>query len=314
MRSIDLIRKAYGEGALTKGDFIRKMYESHSQLFSYQRLLEASNLNAIHIHRGEVVAEFAEPGIRMLCPPGDQRIAPIEALNFGAFEAAEINLVRQLVDHLGGAKVKIFDIGANAGFYSLALSKYFPGITGVAFEPVPLTHSYLKRNLELNNIGEIQALRVGLSDAPGQLTFSVSSEHSGASFLSAVPDGEAAHLVSCSVTTVDQFIGEGGFVPAFIKCDVEGAELMVFKGAKKLLTVHRPAIFTEMLRKWAAKFNYHPNDLIGYFSELGYGCFVIRGENLLPFHSVDSETLDTNYVFLHGESHQAAVLKFCSKG
>ena len=35
----------------------------------------------------------------------------------------------------------------------------------------------------------------------------------------------------------------------------------------------KPIIFTEMLRKWAAKFGYHPNDIINYFSNFGYNCF-----------------------------------------
>lgn len=311
MHSIHSVRKAYGSGDLSKADFILEMSKIHKQLFAYSELLYETNLSSIHIHRGEVIAEFSDPTIKMTCPIGDHRIAPMEALNFGSFECGEIGFVRRLVAHLGGANIKIYDIGANAGFYSLALSKYFPGLEGVAFEPVPFTYAYLRRNLELNEISKINALRIGLSDRGGELVFSVVSEHSGASFISAAPEGENVQAVSCSVTTVDDFISQGGAVPAFIKCDVEGAEFLVFKGARKLLANQRPAIFTEMLRKWAGRFGYHPNDLIRYFSELDYSCFVIRGDKIWPVESVNGDTPDTNYIFLHQENHRAAILEFC---
>ncbi len=311
MNSIQSVREAFRTGVLSKADFIVKMNEIHQQLFAYSRLLKETNISSIHIHRDEVVAEFLDPKIRMICPQGDHRIAPIEALNFGAFEFGEMNFVRRLVAHLGGVNIQVFDIGANAGFYSLALSAYFPGLKGVAFEPVPSTYTYLKRNLELNGSGEINALMMGLSDSTGELVFSVSPEQSGASFISSTPDSGNSRLVTCDVTTVDNFISEGGCVPHFIKCDVEGAEFSVFKGARTLLANHRPAVFTEMLRKWAGRFGYHPNDLIRYFSDLGYVCLVIRGQGLLPMESVDEHTVDTNYIFLHRENHSEALLEFC---
>lgn len=311
MQSLKETVQAYEAGSLLKVDFIKKMHGIHKSLFEYQERLTACNLSSIQILRCEVVAEFLDPNIRMICPPGDHRIAPVEALNFGAFEPAEIALVRRLVDQLGGNKVHIFDIGANAGFYSLALSKYFPGLRGVAFEPVPSTYSYLKRNLELNEVGEINALNLGLSDTEGDLAFAVEPEHSGASFIASEANGGNAHLVTCRVTTVDNYIAQGGKVPDFIKCDVEGAEFLVFKGACNLLKDFRPAIFTEILRKWAVKFNYHPNDLIHYLSELGYCCLVIRGEKLSPISTVTDDTMDTNYVFLHRQTHSKSLLAFC---
>ncbi|WP_342228107.1 FkbM family methyltransferase [Rickettsiella endosymbiont of Rhagonycha lignosa] len=48
----------------------------------------------------------------------------------------------------------------------------------------------------------------------------------------------------------------------FIKCDVEGAELTIYTGGINVIREHKAIIFTEMLRKWSVKFNYHPNDII----------------------------------------------------
>ena len=89
----------------------------------------------------------------------------------------------------------------------------------------------------------------------------------------------------------------------FIKCDVEGAELLVFQGGEDVLREQKPAIFTEMLRKWSAKFDYHPNQIIELFARLGYGCFTISSRKLRRFDRMDDATLETNFFFLHRERH-----------
>ena len=54
-----------------------------------------------------------------------------------------------------------------------------------------------------------------------------------------------------------------------------------------------------MLGKWAAKFGYHPNEIISLFRLIGYGCYTINDRSLEPFEIVDENTKATNYVFVH---------------
>jgi FkbM family methyltransferase len=312
MKTIKDIKQAYWSKKISKHEFINKMNENHKHLFDYACNIKDTNLKSISINHGEIVAEFSNPSIKMICPPMDNRIAPIEAFNFESYEYAELNLVRRLIQLLGGSKVKFFDVGANAGFYSLALSSYFQDIECFAFEPIPHTFSHLQRNIEINNFSRIQAFNLGLSNIAGQFSFSISPENSVGSFIDLKNLSGASQIINCEVTTIDGFISHAiPEPPDFIKCDVEGAELMVFQGAKNLLTHQRPAIFTEMLRKWAAKFDYHPNDMIRYFADLDYSCFVIRGERLLFFELVSDDTLDTNYIFLHKKHHAHIIDNNC---
>ena len=53
----------------------------------------------------------------------------------------------------------------------------------------------------------------------------------------------------------------------FIKCDVEGNELSVIQGGEKLIKSHKPIILLELLRKWSARFNFHPNEVIELLRE-----------------------------------------------
>jgi hypothetical protein len=97
------------------------------------------------------------------------------------------------------------------------------------------------------------------------------------------------------------------FTPNVIKCDVEGAELLVFRGAEKTLNQSHPIIQCEMLRKWAKRFDYHPNDLIAYLAEFGYQCFHLDPADptkLVRFYTMIDSTVETNFYFLHPLKHK----------
>ena len=124
-------------------------------------------------------------------------------------------------------------------------------------------------------------------------------------------DKLSALKVVCHVSTLDNFEKERpGQEIGFIKCDIEGAELLAFKGAENVLKRSTPIVFTEILRKWTAKYNYHPNDLIDFFKNLNYSCFVCKDGKLFPFEFVDETTVETNYFFLHELNHKDLILKY----
>lgn len=53
-------------------------------------------------------------------------------------------------------------------------------------------------------------------------------------------------------------------------------------------------ISKRFLRKWSAKYHYHPNDIIRMFEEIGYQCYMIaEGNKLKQFGYVDEETIET---------------------
>ena len=96
----------------------------------------------------------------------------------------------------------------------------------------------------------------------------------------------------------------------FIKCDVEGAELLVFKGGLNTIKRDKPIIFSEILRKWSAMFNYDPNEIFDLFKSEGYLAFTVNTNVLLPFCRMDESTVETNFFFLHAEKHRDLILKW----
>ena len=79
--------------------------------------------------------------------------------------------------------------------------------------------------------------------------------------------------------------------------------MLVFQGGLATLDECRPVIFAEMLRKWTAKFGYHPNQIISLLREIGYACFACGSKVPVEFNTVDEQTAETNFLFLHREKH-----------
>ena len=80
--------------------------------------------------------------------------------------------------------------------------------------------------------------------------------------------------------TLDELIKRSGIIPDVLNIDVEGAELLVFKGAIEFLTNHNPHIFVSIHDDLGTE-NYHttPAMTVKFLEDLGY-----KGEFLAENH------------------------------
>ena len=308
--SLAEVKQSHLSGTLEKQSYISEMHQLHSRLFEYPEFLPQTDITRIEITGEGVVMTFKQAGIRMICDAADKRIAPIETLNFGHYEKTELDLVLKMI--VPGATV--CDIGANVGWYSLNIAKNIPGVKISAFEPLPGTFKNLSTNIRLNDVTQVQANNIGLADKPGELVFYFCKDSSGSASAANIGERADAEQFKCPVTTLDEFTSSRGMKVDFIKCDVEGAELLVFRGARQCLAKDRPIVMAEMLRKWCRKFNYHPNDIIDLFHGLGYSCFIAQGAGLAAFETVDENTRETNFFFMHLEHHAALISELIADG
>ena len=302
--NISETRKKFLNGDITKSEFIQMMYqEHHSKLFDYANFIKQTNIASIEIADDKIIMTSRDKGVRMICPVGDYRVAPIEALNFLDYETIDSEMIMKLVS----PSDCVIDIGANMGWYAINIAKTYPQTKVHAFEPIPKTHSFLEKNMALNNVSNICSYNFGLSDECKDLTFYFYPEGSGNASSENMSGRDDAELLTCHVERLDDFVGKNNLHVDFIKCDVEGAELFAFKGGINTLQRDNPIVFTEMLRKWAAKFGYHPNEIITLFSDIGYKCFVAQEERLVEFLTMDENTIETNFFFLHAEAHRKQI-------
>lgn len=129
-----------------------------------------------------------------------------------------------------------FDVGANTGFFTL-LGARCVGPTGtvVAVEPLPRNADCLERHVALNGLANVVVVRKAVSDFEGSGTFSEEGWSTGR-----LSPGARSTV---EVTTLDGLAQELGVEPHVVKVDVEGAEIDLLRGARRLLEEVRPILF-----------------------------------------------------------------------
>lgn len=139
-----------------------------------------------------------------------------------------------------------YDIGANAGFFSLMASNCVgPAGRVFAFEPLPENVRSIRSQVELNAVANVTVVQAAVSNREGTVEFSNGQDTSTAHIKGVRAEKDDAPAFSVRAVALDQFSRETS-VPDFMKMDIEGAELMALKGACRLLgSAHPPKILIE---------------------------------------------------------------------
>lgn len=170
------------------------------------------------------------------------RLAPdVVSLNW---ETVEVESYRTFARSIGSNDV-VFDVGAHFGTYSMIAAWRSPTVRVVAYEPSPLTRSYLSRHLQWNGLSDRVIVRDICCGAARGLTRFYAHPEQPEGINGLLPDdGLVETTMRC--TTLDAEIDELGVVPTFVKIDVEGAELDVLGGASQLLARHTPRLLVSL--------------------------------------------------------------------
>lgn len=134
--------------------------------------------------------------------------------------------------------MKVFDIGANAGFYTLAFSRLVGESGHVwAFEPFAGNAAKLLLHLSLNRIANTTLIQSAVSAKAGLA--GLKSDFSDSEWK--LSEETCNYLVP--TVTLDTLVETGAVpLPDVMKIDVEGAESLVLGGAKKILSGRHAAL------------------------------------------------------------------------
>lgn len=200
---------------------------------------------------------------------------------------------RVMQDLVGEGDI-VYDIGAHFGLYTLLLSGSV-GETGkvYAFEPNPeLLPSLI---ISVERLRNVKLFPVALSDTEGTVDLFVPEDASMASLNDWTKGvGGNVHKVACEKVRLDELIKKENIPYAhFIKCDVEGAELAVFLGAREMLDrSDAPIMLFEVNRKAAEAFGNKPSSYFDFLTSLEAARFVffeVLMEGIKPLESVAIE-------------------------
>jgi FkbM family methyltransferase len=180
------------------------------------------------------------------------------------------------------ASCVFYDVGANYGYYSLLLA---PAADSVhAFEPVSRTRAHLESSLVRNHVENVTVYPVALSDHVGSAEIHLYSS-SGNNSLYDVDHGIHVRQIgteTVTLDTLDQQVYERGLPPpGLIKIDVEGAELFVLRGARRVLREHHPILTVEFLETLFKKAGYSRSDLVAELADAGYALLAMSSSGPL---------------------------------
>jgi FkbM family methyltransferase len=150
----------------------------------------------------------------------------------GTTEAGTIHVM----DHVLRPADAFVDAGANFGLMTLRAAQLVgPRGQVHAFEPVPATCEILQSHVRLNGLENVRLNKTALGAAAGTAHMSIHPTNKGIASIRN-PGDDALSPIEVRVETLEEYAAANGAGPfRMIKVDVEGFELEVLKGARRLL-------------------------------------------------------------------------------
>ena len=157
----------------------------------------------------------------------------------------------KIISNLLQKEMTCIDIGGNIGYYVL-LENQLIGKKGkiIAIEPLLQNFNYLSKNILLNNINNVQVYNFACGNKNDKAKFFINKKSNGCQVLreNTKPPNPSKGIISeVSVRILDDVIAELNLDRVdFIRMDVEGYELNILYGLKKILNKFKPIISLEL--------------------------------------------------------------------
>lgn len=198
----------------------------------------------------------------------------------------------------------ILDIGGHIGSHTIIYSRLVPCKIHT-FEPQRKIYELLKKNTDDNGLTNVQTYHCAVGhknttttmsnmlydgyDCPIQYDTNKTMNYGG---IGLGQDGESINMITVDSLELKQC--------DYIKMDVEGAEILVFMGAKNTLEKFKPYIWFEKTDKTVSNemkkslsIDFDIPDIFEYLSLLGYKFYNLDGCNVLAYHVTNSSQIES---------------------
>jgi FkbM family methyltransferase len=202
---------------------------------------------------------------------------------FGVYQPHVLNAALALI----APETCCLELGAHIGLHTLPIARQY-AVWGqarsvIAFEPSPTAYALLSMHVSQNQLDSVilhYPLAVSDKDADAVLFVSKGSNSANSSLhdLRSEPtstqDGTYTMIKTVQLRTFWQQPPTYKAI-GLIKADIEGAELLAFRGAATLIQAQRPALLFEAHPAWMYHFGYSFEDIMDFCTLLDYKVYVL---------------------------------------
>jgi FkbM family methyltransferase len=179
----------------------------------------------------------------------DASTAPITHVQVGDLVRGELETpVQEAFRRRLQAGDVVFDVGANIGFMALVAAAIV-GPTGrvVAWEPVPTSAEAARRNAVVNGMEWVMVREAAVGESPGTQTLLEVDERSWSHLADRGRHPRTQTELQVAVEALDPLVASGELpAPKLVKIDVEGSEVAVLPGMRRIIEEHRPDLVIEL--------------------------------------------------------------------
>ena len=177
---------------------------------------------------------------------------------------AELAVLSDLLKEIRSDDV-FYDIGADAGLYTVLVATKVPPECLISFEPHPLRRESLQRNLERNSVeATIRTEALGNKSGSVKLSYALHTDETNEMAETGLEG------FSVEVNRADNLIPEELPPPNVVKIDVEGAELSVLKGFGNILNDSSCRVIYIEVHDKITNFGGNKRELISLLNQNGY--------------------------------------------
>jgi FkbM family methyltransferase len=184
------------------------------------------------------------------------------------------------------------DVGAHSGTFLAEFQRLAPRGSHIAYEPLPELAGVLSKRFP-----DVDVREAALSNTDGKSLFVHVidiPEYSGLRERS-YPRDVSTQRITVTTERLDNHLPEG-WLPAFVKIDVEGGELAVLQGAAETLTRARPVVAFEHGPGAADRYGTTPADVHALLSEVGLRIFDMDGHGPLSLAEFEDNRGRFNWI------------------
>lgn len=177
---------------------------------------------------------------------------------------------QRLLERILKPGMTMIDAGAHVGIFTLIGARLVGPAGHVhAYEADPVTATWLRDNVERNELTNVTVHAAALGDHEGTATFYAGSDAAVGSLRAPREDSYRSRQVTVPMTTLP--IARVGV----IKMDVEGGELAALAPIRAMLTEHHPTIIIEFASQRQQAFGHTVQELAEVLRSCGYALFAL---------------------------------------